>query len=1035
MGQQLIEKKFFAAIGEQSGQLDADSAPFAVGINSWVNMQDFRIGSTDKGVTMVAESVGGTLRLSTPSPSVSFIELGKEEDIVRNRIIYFYYNTTTTEHKIEVYDKTANVIYLALLSSQITGGLNFNKSFPIHSARVAGNVIYWTDNYNEPKKLNIDAAIKMNNPSYSTSEAAYINPLEAEVDYIIRKPPNTPLVGTKFTQPSVLVNDVENFAGMFAWRYLFRDGEKSVASTPSNFLNYNTPTEVYNLITVVANMSEHINQDVQQVDFLVRYGNSGNYFVIKSWNKNVSVQAAQIANHNAGIAGLNYSFYNDKIGLALDAAYSYKPFDSVPLLSRGLEISLSRLLLGYNLEAYNSPVLSSLSVVPFYENTLPFQNPIMKAGGTKKLGIVFRDRFKRVIGNVFTNDNLRVTVNDRDYDYATYCSHFNWTLGSGARPDEIPVEAYYYEVVITRELTTRFFMEARSINLKYIIKNVTTGVFSFQDNYTSGAYGVAVNIALLESESMGYLFEPTSGDIMKLYKLGDPTVYKLPVIGQEGNWVFIKLENLGNFTPVLSGTDKFIFEIFTPYKEVGDDPFYTTGLLYTITNPGLSTRFYQTGGAAIYGDVYLYNRATPYGTYRAENMSSNNKHWKEWLGNWGEVNINLTSKQVRKNTAVRWSNVLIEGTQTNGLSSFDALDEKILPLDLGALQKLMQTSKVQEQGNIVLAIGEDDTASLYMGEVQVVGADRNAFLSSAPNVIGTVNVLKGNFGTIDPETVFEYRGNVYWLDRSNGRVIQYSLNGLFPISNYKMTRFWKLWCQKRNSMTAAEVEAFGGRPFVFFTVDPAHDELLISIPKLSNTPPKGYLPDYPSTIYPFDPLDYQQKVMVYDLKESRWLGSYSFYAEGFATLQNELYSFRFGQLYLHNQYNNQANYYGVQYTPKIMCVANQNPTKPKVYHNVSVESNIVPLSMYFYNSYPIQQSSDLVDFSFRNVEGNWCANILRNKLVPTATGFNTNGLLTAEVMRNVAMYVMAEFSVSGSNPVQLKFLNIGYIPSVGNTTV
>ncbi|MFS6755247.1 hypothetical protein, partial [Staphylococcus aureus] len=128
----------------------------------------------------------------------------------------------------------------------------------------------------------------------------------------------------------------------------------------------------------------------------------------------------------------------------------------------------------------------------------------------------------------------------------------------------------------------------------------------------------------------------------------------------------------------------------------------------------------------------------------------NSKYWKEWLGNWGEVNINLISKQVRKETAVRWSNVLVEGTDTNGLCSFDALDEKILPLDLGAVRKLQQTSKVQEQGNIVLAIGEKDTASLYMGEVHVVGADRIAFLSSAPNVIGTVNILKGNFGTINP---------------------------------------------------------------------------------------------------------------------------------------------------------------------------------------------------------------------------------------------------------------------------------------------
>ena len=95
-------------------------------------------------------------------------------------------------------------------------------------------------------------------------------------------------------------------------------------------------------------------------------------------------------------------------------------------------------------------------------------------------------------------------------------------------------------------------------------------------------------------------------------------------------------------------------------------------------------------------------------------------------------------------------------------------------------------------------------------------------------------------------------------------------------------------------------EAFGGRPFVFATVDPAHDELLISIPQLTFDPPKGYIPGYPThytpfianpLIFPFDPLDFRGKTMVYDLKFNRWRGSFSFNPEGFSTLQNQLYSF------------------------------------------------------------------------------------------------------------------------------------------------
>ena len=52
-------------MGENGGILNSDDASFAVGANQWINAQNIRSGSTDKGVTAVIESIGGTLLLST----------------------------------------------------------------------------------------------------------------------------------------------------------------------------------------------------------------------------------------------------------------------------------------------------------------------------------------------------------------------------------------------------------------------------------------------------------------------------------------------------------------------------------------------------------------------------------------------------------------------------------------------------------------------------------------------------------------------------------------------------------------------------------------------------------------------------------------------------------------------------------------------------------------------------------------------------------------------------------------------------------
>lgn len=1033
------EKKHFGAQGDNGGHLDAESSAFAVPLNAWVNMSDLRSGSTDKGVTATIESIGGTLRISTPSPSVSFIELGNTVDTVGNRIIYAYYNTTTTQHKIEVYDKAAGVIYLALLSSQVTGGLNFNKNYPI-DGRVINGIWYFNDNYNAPRKLNIDAAIKMNNPTYSTSQTAYTNPLEADVISLIRMPPAYPLFVSKSTEVGITVNNIVDFAGFFAVRYTFRDNEICVLSPVSKLINYNAAGDTYNNVNLVLTDATgtpfHISQDVQTIDFCVRYGSTPRFFIIKTFDRRITADAAAIAANNAGTVALNADFLNDKIGIALDNAYSVKPYDSVPLLCDTLETALNRLMLGNSLESFNTPTATSLTVAMVTGTSITFPNPLFKAASPYQIGIIFRDQYKRIIGNVVTLDALRFQTPDRDYNYSSYVSHVTWALSNAAASSEIPIEAYYFEVVITKNLRTRFFQQSKSGGMKYAIKDPITGALFYQDTYVSTAYGLAFDASLLNAEGMGYTFQ--DGDVLKIYQSASATTYSLAVIGQDAGYIISKLQDLGSFAT----QPNIVFEIYSPYKEQVSEPYWTVGTTVAISNPGTGGRTYSTTGGIIYGDIYSYATFAPSGTYTTEHMSPIAKYWKEWNVNAGEVELVINSQQVRKSTAVRYSETIIEGSQTNGLSTFDALNEKILPLTMGALRKLMQTSKVVEQGNIMLAIGEDETASLYLGEVQVVGADANSFLATSLGVIGTINVLKGSFGTVNPESVTEYRGNVYWFDANNGRWIQYSSNGLFPISNYKMQRFWKLWSAQYLSLTAAQIETLGSRPFVYSTVDPAHDELLISIPKLSATPPKGYLPTFSlnidaqiMVIYPFDILDFDKKTMVYDLKADRWIGSYSFTPEGFATLQNQLYSFKDGQLYLHNQFSNQCNFYGVQYNPKIMFVSNMLPSIPKSYNAVAVEANKQPYYFYVYNDYPYQQIGDISDYQFTGLEGIWNALFTRNIIQPTATGQVVTGRLTGERLRSVAMWMMAEFQVSGSTPLELKFINITFSPSLGATNV
>ncbi len=1055
---QKVEKKYFAAVGEHKGALNSDDDFFAIPLNSWVNMTGFRIGSTDKGVTATVESIGGNVRVDTFATS-GYIRLGSVADAPNNRILYALYDTVGTTHIIVAYYKDTNTTYTVTFNGQVDqlplagGGLVFNKNYPI-DMWVVGNLLYWTDNYSDPRRINIDAGIKLNNPTFSTTVAPYTSPINQKVTTIIRYAPQRPPTLTFQTIPS-RQNFLREFAGEFAYRNHFRDGETSVFGTPSVMVNYRFGTnpsqsgyDNTNRVTVTLAWQNgyDIEQDVQIFELAVRYDNQPGYFILKTWDKRNATDLAEINAYNAG-GSLVFFFYNDKTGVPVDPQRSAKPFDTVPLLSATGSTGLSRNFLGGNTLGYDTPKTTSLSGVASLSGGITFGSQVFKSWSTYQLGIRFRDKYKRASGVVTNPLTSVVTINDRG-DYNNPALFYNLITASLSNTDavnEIPDWAYYYDVLITKCLRTRFFCEwaMRNTDVQYVIKNVD-GTYTYQNTFTSGLFGIAFKTGNLTLNGMGIQFTQGDNAFVRVYLSGLTTApFSIAVVAQDADYIICTPIDLGVTTSI---ADLLLVEYYVPYIQSGEEAFYTVGGFGVVNSPTTNSRQYGTTAFNMTGDCTFGQRIfyapTGYG-YWSQSMSPNDGLWKNWFGIYGETNIITNLGQVTKETSVKWSNTIIEGSNTNGLSTFDAIDEKLLPLDMGALRKLQQTSKIEAQGNIMLAIGEQDTASLYLGEVQTYGSDQApASVNTVERVIGTVNILKGNFGTVNPESVTEYRGSVWWFDANNGRWIQYASNGLFPISNYKMTRFWKLWAAQYLSMTAAQIEALGGRPFVFSAVDPVHDELVISLPKLSNTPPKGYLPFFDintdaitNTIYPFDILDFQGKTIVYDLKADRWLGSYPFYTEGFVTMQNQLYSFLNGFLYLHNQYDRQCNFFGVQYKPAIMFVSNMMPSEPKSYNATAIEANVQPSYFYLYNNYPYQQISDLAPYNFTPLEGVWNATFFRNLIQPTATGQSTTSRLTGEKMRGVAMLMMAQFDVSGSTPIELKFVDIQFTVSLGNQNV
>jgi len=1137
------EKKYFGGEGQGFGG-NFDDAPMAVKLNEWINAEEVRTLTTDSGETGILESLGANVLIPNPAlTSPTAVTIGAAEDEVNSRIIEFTYDVAGS--RIDCYDLTANIWYVVLLESQITGGLNWDKNKIIHSARVINGCVYWVnDDQNEPRRINIDAGIKMNGgPSFS-DVPAYTIPLDQSNLTIIRRQPGLPPIQVKQTQttPTVFANLIANSSQQFCYRYGYSQYEISTLSGQSLLADYNADGDTFNCIDVNIPTAEPIDQDVIQIDMVVKFLATNKFFVIKSWKKSNPTDLAEINAHNAGTTPLTFRFYNDQIGVPLDDAYSVKLFDSVPLTAEALETAKNRLFLGNYKIGYDTPISTSLSLSSTsqtfsgsssdiignwfllkYHTTAPDASgsayvlftttnfggnpptgqywytwtggsvppfppsvnatdlvyrgstfsqmvnsfrgsaiaiaptdyinqsaasiiissatPVSSVVGTAfksnasyQVSISFKDNYGRECG-ILTNPSLLFTTPDTGLSAYTYITAITWLLSNANALNEIPDWAYYYSINITQCLRTRFFLQSLGVFI-YADKD-TSGDYTFTTTaYSSDLAGIAIDLTFLNSHAQGYSF--SEGDLVEAYIHG--TLYNLSIIGESGKWIICQLMDVGSLA-----TTEGIYEIYTPYKRQSNEPYFEENNIFPVLNPGTNSRQYSALTGSIVGDVFIFSRTNSTTNYFTEGMSPNDKFYFPWFTSAGRPNFIDDIGQVTKTGSIAFSNTFILGSKNNGLSTFDALDTKDIYPECGPLKKLQLTSKVEgEIGTIMLGICVKDTTSLYMGETQVLSTTGDAFLAQASGVIGTINVLKGNFGTISPESVVEFRGNVFWVDVLNGKVIQYSANGLFPISNYKMTRYWKLFCAQYASMSQSVIEALGSRPFIFSCVDSNNWELLISVPKVLATPPKGYLPDYPDMIYPFDIWDGQGKTLVYKLnaQPNHWQGVYRFSPEWLTGMQNKVFSFKAGKIYEHNSNVFPCTYYGEAKTPKIMFLGNQIPNRPKVYNNVSIEGNYRPTLVYFrtepsldeFEQYDLEeQASDLTDFDFEIKEGQMYAAMYRNKLQPTATGMDFNGLLTGNKMRALALKTMLQFNPT-KGPLQLRFFTFGFSISLGHTT-
>jgi len=761
-------------------------------------------------------------------------------------------------------------------------------------------------------------------------------------------------------------------------------------------------TEGPNAIDVVIDANENLPGTVKTVELVVRKNGSNEFTVWKILDTPLS--------------GRTHRFYNDTFFYTLPDSETLKWNDSIPIISESLRIAENRLFLFNNTEGYEFSTDEAIDVTSS-SNGLPVgRYPIChpKMGGRYSVGMVYFDNYGRL------SSPCAVTT----FEVPHYRNGFEGQINAFPSIQfdltgitNIPDWATHYSIVVTEELDRSYFLQFECTDLYYYTKTIAD-VYTYSKTYSASSVGMAVDIRFLTNQGLGYTW--TDGDRIKFYALGDREIQAdFKILGQDGPFVFIEASPL--FTLNTGAPTAVYVEIYTPRTNTAQ-PFYEYGNRYEITNPGASATLSQTT-VTWYGDVVsvprqesqasgAYSDTSPstnayqvYGGFQyCEAMNTYDSNFQTWVKPGGKAISKSTKDDAvqYKEGTVRFSQPYVLESDTNGLNTFNALDEYNLPAENG--NGVMLT----ERGDNLLALFESETVSIYVGEGFVNTSNDNNFLAKTESVIGDDRKLLGGFGTQHPASVAHNGGRTYYLDARRGSVVRCSQDGLTIISDYGVKGEISTLCNTHIAL-GANSRIIGGW-------DPQYECYVLSFIDISSTP-TGY------TYY-------------FHEKSNAWVCLTDLRPELWGTLNQRQLAFTAGALYMQSIEANYNLFFTVQYNRRLEWEMGQD-SLVKIWDAVEVDvssiystagTNEDILLLYLTNGGTLQTRINYADFQLK--EGVYRSAFFRSLNDVTMANTTESKYKSPMVIRSQSAFFVITYNGTDRNP--MKSITVFYTVSMNS---
>ena len=334
----------------------------------YIDAMNVRMGSTEKSEAGVIENTNGNLPLTALAYNGTQLStdarcIGAINDSARETLYWFVHDPnfqgSKTTNKIDLvvsFNMVSQALTYHIVSVNDGGGvnttLNFNPYYLITGVDIVEDLLFWTDDYNQPRFININRGYA--NPDGSGIDYNGQPDLLRETILVIKKPPTeAPTIALLNTVGEE--NYLEDRFICFAYRYRYADGQYSATSqwsepsflpkpfsfSPSSFLNEGMIND-YNGVNFYYNTGGPL---VVGIDLLFKQATGNVINIIEKVDKSIMGLSDNTI--------VTYFFNNSKIYTILPESELLRLYDNVPRLAKAQTIMGNRLMYGNYVDGYD----------------------------------------------------------------------------------------------------------------------------------------------------------------------------------------------------------------------------------------------------------------------------------------------------------------------------------------------------------------------------------------------------------------------------------------------------------------------------------------------------------------------------------------------------------------------------------------------------------------------------------------------------------------------------------------------------------